>query len=77
QKEYETLLNRENFIETTGGTQADFFILQYAKKEDAYIISNDMFRDFYEMYGEEWLVEKRIAFEFADDNLFFDKIAII
>lgn len=77
QKEYETLLNRENFIETRGGTQADFFILQYAKKEDAFIISNDMFRDFYEMYGKEWVVEKRIAFEFADDNLFFDKIAII
>jgi len=77
QKEYEKLLNQENFIETTGGTQADFFILQYAKKEDAYIISNDMFRDFYEMYGKEWIVEKRIAFEFADDNLFFDKIAII
>ncbi|TXT62440.1 MAG: hypothetical protein BAJALOKI3v1_580018 [Promethearchaeota archaeon] len=74
---YEQLLKKENFIEVTGGTQADNFILQYAKKENAYIISNDMFRDFYEVYGRDWIVEKRIAFQFVNDFLFFDKISVI
>lgn len=74
---YENLLKRDNFLEMTGGTQADNFILQYAKKEDAYIISNDMFRDFYKIYGRDWIVEKRIAFQFVDKYLFFDKITVL
>jgi len=74
---YENLLKRDNFLEMTGGTQADNFILQYAKKEDAYIISNDMFRDFYKIYGRDWIVEKRIAFQFVDEYLFFDKITVL
>ncbi|MBD3213479.1 MAG: hypothetical protein GF311_12800, partial [Candidatus Lokiarchaeota archaeon] len=77
QAEYQKLIKDAKFIEIPGGTQADHFILQYAKREDAYIISNDIFRDFYELYGREWIVENRIAFQFVHDYLLFDKITMI
>ena len=77
QEEYEKLLERPDFLEITGGTQADHYILQYAKKENAFIISNDAFREFYEVFGGDWIREKRITFQFINGDLFFDKIALI
>ncbi len=74
QDAYKALKERDEFDETPGGTEADYFILQYAKRKDAFIISNDMFRKHYSRFGEEWIKKKRIAFSFIDGALFFDRM---
>jgi len=52
------------------GTQADEFIINYAKKNNAWIVSNDMFRDFSETdsWVREHIEQRRIAFMFFKDD---------
>jgi len=74
QHEYSNLLKKGKIIETPGGTEADHFILKYAKENNSFIISNDLFREFREIYGKKWINERRITFKFIKDKLYFDKI---
>ncbi len=71
---YKKMINDKEIIETPGGTEADNYILQLAKKDDAYIISNDMFREFYKYFGKAWIKSKRITFKIIRQSLFLDKI---
>ena len=64
----------KHFVQTPGGTEADPFILQFAIKKDAYIISNDLFRDHYDRFKKEWILDRRITFKIIDDNIYFDNI---
>jgi len=73
-KEYKILVKNGRVSETPGGTEADHFILQYAKDNDSYIISNDRFKEFREFFGKAWLDKRLITFKFIKDNLYFDKI---
>jgi len=73
-EEYQKLIKDDEIIETPGGTEADHFILKYAKDHDAYIISNDLFREFRVFFGKKWIKERRISFKFIGDKLYFDKI---
>jgi len=72
--EYFEYVKNNEIIETPAGTQADPFILQYARKKDAYIITNDRYKDHYDRYGEAWIKEKRISFTIIDNNIFFEKV---
>ena len=74
QEAYVALKDRNTFEETPGGTEADYYILQYAMQKDAFIVSNDMFRNHYSRFGEEWIKKKRITFSFIDGALFFDRM---
>jgi len=73
-KEYSELIKTGKIIETPGGTEADHFILKYAKNNDAFIISNDLFKEFEFIFGKEWIRSKRISFKIINDKLYFDKI---
>jgi len=73
-KEYRSLVKNGRVSETPGGTEADHFILQYAKDNNSYIISNDRFKEFREFFGKAWLDKRLITFKFIKDNLYFDKI---
>ena len=73
-KEYNYLVKNGRVSETPGGTEADHFILQYAKENDSYIISNDRFKEFRNFFGSAWLSKHLITFKFIKDNLYFDKI---
>ena len=72
--EYKYLIKNSKVSETPGGTEADHFILQLAKENNSYIISNDRFREFSNFFGEEWLKKHLITFTFIHDKLYFDKI---
>ena len=74
QEEYKHLVNSGKITETPGGTEADHFILKFAKEKDSYIISNDLFKEFRSFYGKEWIRTKRITFKIIQDKLYFDKI---
>ena len=47
QKKYTQMVESGEIYETPGGSDADNYILKIAQERDAYIISNDMFRDKY------------------------------
>ncbi len=71
--EYEEYVKKNEIIETPAGTQADIFILKYAKNHDAYIISNDRFKDHYDTFGKSWITQKHISFTIVGDEIYFDK----
>lgn len=73
-REYKLLIKNGRVFETPGGTEADHFILNYAKENNSYIISNDMFREFRKFFGSAWLKERLITFKTIKDRLYFDKI---
>jgi hypothetical protein len=41
----EAMIERGHVLQAPAGTDADYFVLETAKREDAKIISNDLFRD--------------------------------
>ncbi|MEJ2250145.1 MAG: tetratricopeptide repeat protein [Candidatus Lokiarchaeota archaeon] len=71
---YEKMIKDGEVIETPAKTEADLYILKFAKDNDGFIISNDQFRDHYENFGEKWIESKRITFQFVDDKIYFDNI---
>lgn len=71
---YSNMIQNEEIIEAPGGSDADNYILQIAKEKDAFVISNDMFRDKYEYFGKEWIKSKKITFKIIKQSLYFDKI---
>ena len=73
-EDYMNLVNKNEIIETPAGSQADTFIMQYARDKDAYIISNDQFKDFYDTYGEEWIKGKRISFTIVSNEIYFNEL---
>ena len=73
-EEYFTYVNDNRITETPAGTQADSFILQYAREKDAYIISNDQFKDYYDNYDRDWIKEKRIPFTIIGNEIYFDNL---
>jgi tetratricopeptide (TPR) repeat protein len=74
QETYSKMVQNEEVLETPGGTEADYYILQLAKERDAYMISNDMFKEFYNYFGKEWIKSRRITFRIFKQSIFFDKI---
>ena len=73
-KKYKQDVKEKKIIETPEGTPADIFVLQLAHEKNAYIISNDKFKDFYPIFEKKWINDKRISFRIIDDNIFFDKL---
>jgi len=73
-KDYKELKRKGIIIETPLKTPADIFILQYAYEHDSYIISNDRFRDYYNIFDENWIQEKLISFLFIGNNIYMDKL---
>ena len=71
---YETLVEGGTVRQAPAGTDADYFILQFADEFDASIVSNDRFRDRIEKYpelrrrlvkymivGDEVVLERRVS----------------
>ena len=73
-KAYSEMVRKGEIHEMPGGSDADNYILQIAKQDYVYIISNDMFRDKYEYFGKEWIKSKRITFKIFKNSLLFGKI---
>ena len=66
-KEY---LIPKKIIEAPAGCAADEFILAYAMMKEAFIISNDRFRQ-YEDVSEDWLRRVQIKFMIIEKQLIF------
>ncbi|MFO8018073.1 MAG: tetratricopeptide repeat protein [Promethearchaeia archaeon] len=74
QDKFDKFVKEGKILEMPGGTEADYFILQYAQENNAFIISNDMFKEFYQIFGRDWILDHRVSFKVIDDRVFFDKL---
>lgn len=70
-EKYLKLVENEVIDEVPVGTIADHYILELAEEENAKILSNDKFRDFYSEFPD--LKSMRIPFSIKDDKLIIGK----
>jgi hypothetical protein len=69
--EYEQLIDDGKIRQAPAGTDADFFILSFARELDAYIVSNDRFRDRQDSFPDAR--ERMIRYMIVEDEVVFEK----
>jgi hypothetical protein len=70
----ESLIDSQLIMQAPAGADADFFILETADREEAYVVSNDLFEPYQERYT--WINERRIPFMIinGDVQLYLPKL---
>jgi hypothetical protein len=70
-QKYEQLIDGGEIRQAPAGTDADWFILSFARELDAYIVSNDRFRDRQEAFPDAR--ERMIRYMIVEDEVVFEK----
>jgi hypothetical protein len=60
QEQLETLIRSQQIRQVPAGTDADFFIIQFADQLDALMVTNDRYRDYAERFP--WIPERRLPY---------------
>ena len=60
QGQLETLIRSQQVRQVPAGTDADFFIIQFAHELDALIVTNDRYKDYAERFP--WIPERRLPY---------------
>jgi len=68
---YEQLIDDGEIRQAPAGTDADYFILAFARELDAYIVSNDRFRDRQDSFLDAR--ERMIRYMIVEDEVVFEK----
>ena len=68
---YAALLEQGLVRQAPAGTDADYFILSFARELDAYIVSNDRFRDRIESFPDAR--ERAIRYMIVEDEVVFER----
>ena len=68
---YEALIEAGEIRQAPAGTDADFFILSFARELDANIVSNDRFRDRLESFPDSR--DRMIRYMIVEDEVVFEK----
>lgn len=63
-KQLESLIDDQHIRQSPAGTEADYFVLQIAKQQDAQVVSNDMFEKYRD--DHDWIWERRMPFMIVD-----------
>ena len=72
-KQLEKLMKNGKIISWKRRKEADNIVLRYAKRKDGYIVvARERFRDWHNVYGEEWINERRIEVDLINNEVFFD-----
>lgn len=71
---YLQLVENKDIIEIPTGSPTELFLLEYAKKNDAYIITNDDYWKLYDEFGEEWITQRQITFAISNNEIYLDKL---
>ena len=71
QDEYERLIEEGQIRQAPAGTDADYFILSFARELDAAVVSNDRFRDRAEAFPEAR--ERIIRYMIVEDEVVFER----
>jgi Zc3h12a-like ribonuclease protein len=70
-EKYEAMIDAGEIRQAPAGTDADFFILSFARELDANIVSNDRFRDRLESFPDAR--DRMIRFMIVEDEVVFEK----
>lgn len=68
---YERRVEEGKIKQAPAGTDADYFLLAFARELDAVIVSNDLFRDRAEAFPEAR--ERMIRYMIVDDQVVFER----
>jgi hypothetical protein len=68
---YEALIEQGEIRQAPAGTDADYFILSFARELDAYIVSNDRFRDRQDSFPEAR--DRMIRYMIVEGEVVFEK----
>jgi hypothetical protein len=60
QSQLETLIQSQKVRQVPAGTDADYFIIQFAQELDALIVTNDRYKDYAEQFP--WVNERRLPY---------------
>ena len=60
QEQLEALIHSQQIRQVPAGTDADFFIIQFADQLDALMVTNDRYRDYAERFP--WIPERRLPY---------------
>jgi hypothetical protein len=71
QKDYEDMIESGSIRQAPAGTDADYFILSFARELDADIVSNDRFRDRIKQFPEAR--ERVIRFMIVNDEVVLER----
>lgn len=71
--EYEALVERGTIKQAPAGTDADYFILSFARELDAAVVSNDRFRDREKAFPEA--LERIIRYMIVEGEVVFERRA--
>jgi hypothetical protein len=65
---YDQLIQKGVVKDVPAGREADEFILAMAKSERCKFLTNDMYRDYREEFGREWIYENRLTCKFFNSS---------
>ena len=60
QEQLEKLIQSQQVRQVPAGTDADYFIIQFAHELDALIVTNDRYRDYSDQYP--WIPDRRLPY---------------
>jgi hypothetical protein len=60
QEQLETLIQSQQVRQVPAGTDADYFIIQFAHELDAVIVTNDRYKDYAAQYP--WIPDRRLPY---------------
>ena len=60
QEQLEKLIQSQQVRQVPAGTDADYFIIQFADQLDALIVTNDRYKDYAQQYP--WIPERRLPY---------------
>lgn len=63
----ESLIDNQRIRQSPAGTEADYFVLEIAKQQDANAVSNDMFEKYRD--DHDWIWERRMPFMIVEGQV--------
>jgi len=71
-REYKKLVSKKIIYEAPAGRPADQYVLKYAQDWQCKFLTNDMFKEYWNEFGKEWVLNNRITYMFVDGQLLLD-----
>ena len=68
-KKYEKLIKEKKIYQSPAWVDSDWYILSFAKMNDCDILTNDKYKEYWDEFGKEWIMEKRKTFMLVDEQI--------
>jgi hypothetical protein len=67
QSQLETLIRSQQVRQVPAGTDADYFIIQFAEQFNARVVTNDRYKDYLEQYP--WITDRRLPYMIVEGEV--------